>query len=454
MKNVYLNKNNEGTIVCPQCSKAKQIKGSRFKKNKPIKLTCVCKHIFHIQLEQRRSYRKPVNLSGRFEKVYPDSGVKGETEIRDISATGLKLKTNITAHLHEDDIVRISFALDDQKKSRVDVEAMVRNVRGPHVGLEFHNLEVKTHKLITQYLLPATPSSYLEDMDVGVMEQQRRVDEASRIQAVQKELQRHFKSSGISHGPVFSGESWEEAITRFRAYWETHYICTNCNTITSIDTAMRAEYTCRKCQGGRYINTPKEMWDIILKYNPQRQRYFTVYDAFLMLDMDIAEFRSKHPNGFLVPFTKHMHDNPVIVDFKTIYEETRQLGVHIDKDDIEIRSTEKDIREIRKTKGSTNLDKLLIGRSVDKDLIFEHKDISRTHACIFTRSPDLTNYLIDLKSSNGTFINKKRLKPNKKYKLFDGCKITFGSKVKVVYLSSDGLYRYFNSIIEKDNKKE
>ena len=66
--------------------------------------------------------------------------------------------------------------------------------------------------------------------------------------------------------------------------------------------------------------------------------------------------------------------------------------------------------------------RVTIGRKHDCDIRLDCKNASRHHAQIFTVLKD--DYILDLDSMNGTFVNRKRVK---KYSLENGDIITIGS---------------------------
>ncbi len=66
--------------------------------------------------------------------------------------------------------------------------------------------------------------------------------------------------------------------------------------------------------------------------------------------------------------------------------------------------------------------RVTIGRKHDCDIRLDCKNASRHHAQIFTVLKD--DYILDLDSMNGTFVNRKRVK---KYSLENGDVITIGS---------------------------
>jgi len=69
---------------------------------------------------------------------------------------------------------------------------------------------------------------------------------------------------------------------------------------------------------------------------------------------------------------------------------------------------------------------MIAGRSHESDIHLDSAKCSRTHALIRLESNALT--LIDLRSKNGTFINKVRVPPNSGHSLRDGDEIMFGDQ--------------------------
>jgi pSer/pThr/pTyr-binding forkhead associated (FHA) protein len=80
---------------------------------------------------------------------------------------------------------------------------------------------------------------------------------------------------------------------------------------------------------------------------------------------------------------------------------------------------------------------LIFGRKKDLcDVILDHQSISRQHCVLFF---DQTNkiYLIDLKSSHGTFVNQKQIPSNEIIELNENDMIQFGQSTREYILSSD-----------------
>ena len=79
---------------------------------------------------------------------------------------------------------------------------------------------------------------------------------------------------------------------------------------------------------------------------------------------------------------------------------------------------------------------LLIGRGKENDLVLLDSDVSREHARL-QRGPQGWT-LVDLGTTNGTFVNGKRLPPQDPYLLRPGDRITVGSSVLAVQEDAAG----------------
>ena len=79
---------------------------------------------------------------------------------------------------------------------------------------------------------------------------------------------------------------------------------------------------------------------------------------------------------------------------------------------------------------------ITIGRSSECDLPFPNsRVISRIHARIFYR--DNAWYLVDTNSFNGTWLNKKRIEPNREYILNPGDELDFAHACVMIFLEGD-----------------
>ena len=125
------------------------------------------------------------------------------------------------------------------------------------------------------------------------------------------------------------------------------------------------------------------------------------------------------------------------------------MGFKLDKNSINYRPLKRNIRQIRKRNYTHNPEKIMIGRSEINDIVFANRNVSRIHAFLSIKISDNKCSLCDLKSSNGTYLNKRKIIPHKLYKLSNNSEICFGGEVKVVYLYSGVFYKLVNEILRK-----
>lgn len=138
---VFLNDRGEGTFICPACEKG-VIKDLHQFADTPsvlrLKCRCSCGNVYRVLVERRRHFRRPANLLGTF--CY-DRGtgrpVKGVIRIRDISQSGVCFSVNSMPEFAVGDKLTIEFTLDDQERSQIREDGIVRRIQSNRVGLRF-----------------------------------------------------------------------------------------------------------------------------------------------------------------------------------------------------------------------------------------------------------------------------------------------------------------------------
>jgi hypothetical protein len=149
---VYPSGSGEAVIRCNACGRKKTANVAAYKElSKKIKVTCPCGANFLVAFEWRIHYRKPVSLMGDFLRDGSEEEV-GAMEVKDISIGGLGLQTMHPHNLKVGDIIRVDFELDDSQRSYIIRNAVVRNINGLFIGLEF--CDNKTDKALAFYVLP------------------------------------------------------------------------------------------------------------------------------------------------------------------------------------------------------------------------------------------------------------------------------------------------------------
>jgi hypothetical protein len=161
-------------------------------------------------------------------------------------------------------------------------------------------------------------------------------------------------------------------------------------------------------------------------------------------ELPVSEFLSRYPHGFLVEFSRRAFDKDVILQLDTQkVTNTDLLGQEeTPKQDV----FKARVLALNKRNPATEPDKIIIGRSPTSDLVFQNKLVSRRHAYFSVVSPETKSVLVDMESTNGTFVNTRKLRPYEEHPLAEGDEILLGHEVRVVYFSSQGFHRFLRHV--------
>jgi hypothetical protein len=451
IQKIHLDRSKRGSIVCPNCGQIKAVNALPFKTNQPIKVHCKCKHQHLILFEQRAYNRRTVRIKGKLEKSIAGSPITSDIRIDNISPGGAQFIVKNASSFVVNDQVQLSFIIPDQFGSPIKAKAIIKYIKKNQIGVEFEGLDKPTLALIQQYA--RDPAQAGRGQEADRRQKIRHQDEALCVSAVQRELQEFFSSARISPAITFAGNTWDEALRKFRLAWGSRHMCNRCHNVTDAESAIGSQSRCRRCNEGRYTANPKELWDSILRNSPNRERYLTLSEAVSATAMSGPEFTEIYEYGFLVPIRKHFYDNTLIGALQSAIEQSRSLGIDLSLENIDIARSKNKIRVIRKRNYDNDPDKITIGRSEVNDIVFYGATISRAHAYLYIDCGDNRRYLVDSKSSNGTFLNKRRLTPNQVYEIKDNDVIVFGNEVTVVYLSSTAFHVWLNHLAHSDGER-
>ncbi|ACL05500.1 PilZ domain-containing protein [Desulfatibacillum aliphaticivorans] len=151
-KIVYVNSDDTAVFVCPNCGSSKTASVARFKNQRgAIKVRCACKEVYRIQLEFRRSWRKPTELNGLYTKV-GDETIGGRMVVKNISQGGVGFLTKSKNRLQIGDVINLKFNLDDAEKSQIRKRAEVRVVEDHYTGCQFTDMAGTYDKALGFYL--------------------------------------------------------------------------------------------------------------------------------------------------------------------------------------------------------------------------------------------------------------------------------------------------------------
>ncbi len=140
---IFVNQDGSATIVCPECGKLKIADVSKYielKSSVRIKCKCSCGHSYKADLERRKFVRKKTNLKGNF--IRTEDGTKGSMTICDISRSGLKILHNgADRNFNIGEHLKIEFHLDDNLKSFIVKEVVIRKIEKSIIGVEFISMD-------------------------------------------------------------------------------------------------------------------------------------------------------------------------------------------------------------------------------------------------------------------------------------------------------------------------
>jgi len=138
VEKVFVNSENIATFKCPVCATSWEKDLSQLTdslKNNRIKINCPCGFSSPAILEKRRHPRKTTDLTGAF--MHDRSKRRGIIYVKNISKSGVGIKLSAEQFIHAGDRLLLKFDLDDQEKTFLNKEAVVKHVEGNFLGLEF-----------------------------------------------------------------------------------------------------------------------------------------------------------------------------------------------------------------------------------------------------------------------------------------------------------------------------
>lgn len=142
---VFVDENDEALVACPKCGKTKKADISSFKRKKirNLQAKCPCRSSFPISLEYRRFNRRETSLDGHYMNL-SDGNERGKMRVINLSLGGVGLINFSLSQFKIGDRVNLSFTLDDQKKSEIDLIGVVKHMVDRYVGCDLEN----THRII------------------------------------------------------------------------------------------------------------------------------------------------------------------------------------------------------------------------------------------------------------------------------------------------------------------
>jgi hypothetical protein len=134
---VFVSQNGAVIIKCPVCEAVKEYNVDKFRGVKhSLSVKCRCQHLFSVNLEFRKFYRKTTRLSGDY-MLLPEKINRGRMMVVNLSRGGAGLQITGAHRLQPGQEIQLSFTLDDRHQSLVGKRAVVRLIMRDYIGCEF-----------------------------------------------------------------------------------------------------------------------------------------------------------------------------------------------------------------------------------------------------------------------------------------------------------------------------
>ena len=152
MQKVFVQQDKMARVTCPDCTTSKTVNVEKLKGSTGrLKLRCQCGSVFSVFFEFRRTHRKETHLDGYYAKL-PANEMGSRIVVENVSRTGIGFTTLTNHDLSEGDNVKVTFILDDKRRSRIEKSAVVKAVKDRYIGCEFTNL-TQDQKSLGFYLM-------------------------------------------------------------------------------------------------------------------------------------------------------------------------------------------------------------------------------------------------------------------------------------------------------------
>ena len=133
-KKIFVRPDNTIVLTCPQCGHQREVLVSLFRGKRKLRIKCC--DTFKVIIEFRRRVRKRTQLKGTYIN-HSQKNCEGDLAVQDISVTGLSFACPNFHLFNVEDELTIEFMLDDEHKTVIRKEAIIRDIRKSSAGCEF-----------------------------------------------------------------------------------------------------------------------------------------------------------------------------------------------------------------------------------------------------------------------------------------------------------------------------
>ncbi|MGW8286863.1 MAG: hypothetical protein ACWGOD_01380 [Desulfobulbales bacterium] len=133
----YIRPDNTAVLTCPHCNLQRIIDTDSFKDHKfRLKVRCSCKNVYTAIIEFRKRIRKRTHLRGTYIN-HSQKDKRGNLIVTNVSVSGLEFSSVDIQNFKVEDELTIQFTLDDEHRTEVRKQAIIRDIRTKSIGCEF-----------------------------------------------------------------------------------------------------------------------------------------------------------------------------------------------------------------------------------------------------------------------------------------------------------------------------
>jgi hypothetical protein len=137
----FVRPDDTAVLTCPHCNKQKTILASSYiGYQHKLKVKCYCKQRFIVHLEFRRHVRKRTVLKGAYSN-HSHKISSGNLIIQDISLSGMSFTSLDIENFKVGDEFSVDFTLNDEHRTKIKKDVIVRCIRQRAAGCEFERPE-------------------------------------------------------------------------------------------------------------------------------------------------------------------------------------------------------------------------------------------------------------------------------------------------------------------------
>lgn len=138
----FIDSEGKAIIKCPECHEVRLVDVSGYSKldrHVRFKVKCPCQHTFKVLLERREYFRRSVDFDGI--GLFQGGAIKVDVKVCDLSRKGMRIQIHSELTVAVGDKLTVEFRLDDEKKTLIRKDALVRSVWERFLGLEFFSID-------------------------------------------------------------------------------------------------------------------------------------------------------------------------------------------------------------------------------------------------------------------------------------------------------------------------